>query len=75
MVGSSSSTIGGSVINAAATATFCCMPRENVPTGSPRRSHRPSSPSSRSARGLSSPPRSPFSRPKYSRFCHADIDQ
>ena len=28
IVGSSSSRIGGSVISAAAIATFCCMPRE-----------------------------------------------
>ncbi len=71
MVGSSSSRIGGSVISAAAIATFCCMPREYDPTVSLRRSHSPRPVSSRCARGLISVPLSPLSRPKYIRFCHA----
>jgi len=63
--------MGGSVIRAAAIATFCCMPRENEPTVSSRRSHSPRSASSRSARGLTSAVRRPVSRPKYIRFCQA----
>jgi hypothetical protein len=63
-VGSSSSTIGGWVMRAAAMATFCCMPREKLPTRPRRTSQSPSSWSSHSARGLISWPRSPLSRPK-----------
>ncbi len=67
--GSSRNTIAGSWTSARASETRCCMPRENVPTGSSARLARPTVSSSAATRARGSA--TPYSRAKNSRFSRA----